>query len=172
MKQLAVFFLVFSFFPAGCQKIDGSANQTVQAQNADRPAIIKICAPAIDSQSSQVETRKNPHIVRAEFINSNKIWVITHFGEIYSTADAGKTWKKFQLKNAEYFEAFDFFNEQIGWLTDNDKNVWKTTDGGENWTQIYSFKTLKEQDFIGIEEIKFTSATNGWLHEVFNRQLS
>ena len=168
MKQLAAFFLVFSFFPAGCQKIDGSANQTVQTQNADRPAIIKICLPVINSQSSQIKTRKSTHIVRAEFINPNKIWVITHFGEIYSTADAGETWKKLQLKSIEYFKAFDFFNEQRGWLADTDKNVWKTTDGGENWNRICSFKALKGQDFIGIEEIKFTSATNGWLHEVFN----
>lgn len=159
--------MAFSLFPAGCQKIDGSANRTVPTENADESAVIKLCPAKNGSPSTRIDLKRVPHIVHAEFINSDKIWLVTLDKEIYATADAGKTWKKLRLQNGESFAALEFLNEQIGWLADRDHNLWKTTDGGKIWNQIYSFKTAKEQDFILVEEIKFTSPDNGWLRETF-----
>ena len=167
MKHLTIFFLTFSFFSASCQKIGISVNETAEAQTGDKPSVIKLCLQKPDSQSSQIDLRRIPHITNIEFINPNKIWFAALSKEIYHTEDTGKTWRKLSLQNAEFFETFDFLDEHNGWLADTDNNIWKTIDGGKNWRQIYSSKPPSDAKFRGIQQLKFTSAENGWLRDTF-----
>lgn len=161
--------LCFGF--GSCQNADNT-NQNISSKPDETEQIITICvASPPDNHTDQINFENLPRIETIKFLSPNKIWLVTGFNgrNIYHTENAGKSWVKLQIQDTQYFNAFDFLDEQNGWLADFNSNIWKTTDGGETWDKLSPFADLiKRQNFLQVEKLKFTSPQNGWLLETFN----
>ncbi|MGI8556551.1 MAG: WD40/YVTN/BNR-like repeat-containing protein [Pyrinomonadaceae bacterium] len=137
------------------------------AESSGGEQIIKICIP----NAPDYYTQQIPRIRKIEFLTSGNIWLATGglSKEIYYFENEGQVWKKLQIGAIKNFQTFDFPDAQNGWAVETNGNIWKTIDGGKNWNQVSSFANLiKENKFLEAEDIKFTSAKNGWLREALN----
>ena len=87
---------------------------------------------------TQVFSASDPRVkgqpVRGSFLNRDKAWICGTDGEVYHTADGGKTWSVQTMKNAGFFSDIFFIDEKTGWLSSGaGGQLYRTDDGGETW---------------------------------------
>ncbi|KAB7531182.1 T9SS type A sorting domain-containing protein [Flagellimonas olearia] len=92
-------------------------------------------------------------------------------GQIYKTADGGKTWVKpenfglsFESSGANCLE---FVNENLGFISGgfNQRRTYKTTDGGEIWRVVLS-ESLGRIQFLN-EDVGFGSRVGNYYNVIF-----
>lgn len=165
-------FLLTSFclLFVGCQKVDEKANQLLPLTPEIEEQTINICVFSPDNTTTQIDTKRLPSIKKIKITSPQKAWILTGFGSgnIFSTNNSGKYWTKLEIQENSDFNAFDFLDEQNGWVSDYKNNIWKTTDGGKNWTKFSPFtKVIEEKNFLQSNQIEFSSVNNGWLRDDF-----
>jgi photosystem II stability/assembly factor-like uncharacterized protein len=87
---------------------------------------------------------------------------------LYTTQDAGQTWKPYTLPVSQLPSAPDFASVQDGWLLDNQQTLYATHDGGASWQSVGK---LPVETVLG--GLNFISAQDGFLsdgEQLFNTQ--
>lgn len=165
--------LTLVFCISGCRANGEPVEQFSSGKVIDESKVFKICVEIEppDKFTQTIDLSNLAHLEKVKFLSSGKIWLATgHFSrEIYYSENTKQSWTKLRIGNVENFNTFDFADEENGWAIDTKGNVWKTTDGGQNWNKTSPFENLiKRQEFIGAENVEFSSSEHGWLREIFN----
>jgi len=72
-----------------------------------------------------------------EFINDSVGFIYSYgSGNIYKTADEGKSWIKCLQTDSIYFEQLQFINDDTGWICGEQGKVLKTIDCGKTWNDL------------------------------------
>lgn len=109
----------------------------------------------------QVFSKSDPRVkgqpVGGFFLNADRCWICGTGGEVYSTADGGKTWRVQKVRGATCSDVF-FVNENKGWMSRSaDGRLYSTDDGGETWQMQPKIDSKKY-----IESIWFLNDKEGW----------
>jgi photosystem II stability/assembly factor-like uncharacterized protein len=68
------------------------------------------------------------------FINPSKGFITASQGYLNMTADSGQTWNHVQVDpNLPNFVAIKFYNNKVGYITDDAGRIFKSTNGGTVW---------------------------------------
>jgi photosystem II stability/assembly factor-like uncharacterized protein len=116
-----------------------------------------------------------------QFLTPDVGWVGDHYGHLFATKDAGKTWQNKELRFPSqsgrlFFPAIYFSSRDSGWAIAQKynppgedicrRNAWllHTTDGGSNWS------VLLEKKCAEVGFLSFANESEGWLfgHQFFN----
>ena len=66
-------------------------------------------------------------------MNERQAWIAGSAGQVYRTADGGKTWNIQTLDDSSFSDIF-FVDEQTGWVGQNSQaGLYRTDDGGRSW---------------------------------------
>lgn len=100
------------------------------------------------------------------FVNSNTGFIVSYWGKIYKTTNAGISWEQKNSGTTLNLSDVYFLDEQIGFASgptmncldddcDNGSIFLKTQDGGETWTKTFF------EDYIKIQSIHFLNPLEG-----------
>lgn len=95
------------------------------------------------------------------FMNDRQAWIAGSEGQVYRTADGGKTWDIESVADSHLSDVF-FVDEETGWLSRNYRGqLFRTDDGGRSWDlqpspgpdlYINSFYFLSKNEGWGVGE--------------------
>ncbi|MBL0102395.1 MAG: hypothetical protein IPP51_00645 [Bacteroidetes bacterium] len=91
-------------------------------------------------------------------LSDSKGFAVSDSGLLYSTIDAGATWKKEVLPYNYNLYNIEFTDTSTGYMTGSEEKYWKTTDGGESWV-LHSVGG----SFNGLYDIEWVNDTTGFL---------
>ena len=86
-------------------------------------------------------TDSNGDLVAIYFTSATKGFIAGDKGYLASTADGGRSWRKYTLNTTENINEIYFRNEKNGYLVAG-KKLFITSDGGESWRETVIFKLL------------------------------
>lgn len=105
---------------------------------------------------SPVTTRGAARLHAVSFPNARRGWAVGAKGQIFTTANGGRTWHaQTSTVVADLFDV-KFFDEQEGWVAGADGTLLHTTDGGLHWRAESSGTTHP------LERLAFMGRTRGW----------
>lgn len=106
--------------------------------------------------------RDNPYKITSDdllcvkALDDKHIWLTGAHGNVFHTADGGKSWKKQKTKIGEQLCEADFVDALNGWVVGSNGTIIHTADGGKNWEkQLSGVKTL-------LLNVDFIDAKHGW----------
>jgi photosystem II stability/assembly factor-like uncharacterized protein len=72
--------------------------------------------------------------VQGFFMNDRQAWIAGGAGQVYATADGGKTWNIQTVGEDSSFSDIFFVDEQTGWVgRTSEGQLYRTDDGGRSW---------------------------------------
>lgn len=74
-------------------------------------------------------------LVRAVFSRSGRGWAFGEAGSIYTTRDAGDTWKRLRSPTRRLLLGGTFVDDDRGWVVGAGATIIQTSDGGDTWYQ-------------------------------------
>ena len=88
------------------------------------------------------------------FVNENYGWVVNLLGQIFKTADGGKTWIKQYEQAGARFRSVGFADSSNGWAgTLDNALLYQTKNGGNTWTPVPNIPNPRPAGICGISVV-------------------
>lgn len=88
------------------------------------------------------------------FVNADYGWVVNIVGQIFKTADGGKTWSKQYEQLGARFRSVGFADSLIGWAGTLDNTLlYQTQNGGNTWTPVSNIPNPRPAGICGISVV-------------------
>jgi photosystem II stability/assembly factor-like uncharacterized protein len=95
---------------------------------------------------------------RGFFLNELKAWVCGTYGQLYTTANGGRTWRVQRVDEDSESSDIFFVDEHTGWLSrSSNGQLYRTDDGGRSW----QLQPPLSQN-VYIKSCYFISKDEGW----------
>ncbi len=117
---------------AATRKLTVQAWANLRSTSCSRPGLGGWCRIGVESQALPIQAF---HVADA-----TQAWLVTGFGDVWRTADAGKTWQALAASGPNGAIGVYFTDAMNGWVAANvegtvgfDPVIWRTSDGGASF---------------------------------------
>jgi photosystem II stability/assembly factor-like uncharacterized protein len=82
----------------------------------------------------------SPYYLNNIFYLNPSTWYGAYLGQLFKTTNGGQSWTPvFGSSTNYYITGLWFFNDQQGFISDEEGDVYETTNGGSNWQQVRQY---------------------------------
>lgn len=101
--------------------------------------------------------KKIKEIERLDFADAKSGWIVDSRNELWSTTNAGKTWKRIETTGLNRITTLARMDSKHGYIADTSGSVFLTSDAGNSWAEESPFLTVGKQ-YVDIAPLSNRSA--------------